>query len=413
MHESKNRYFGKYGGRYIPEVLFSAFEELDKAYNKFKSDPDFLSELKKLQNSYIGRPTPLYFAKNLTNYLGGAKIYFKLEGLAHTGAHKINNALGQALLARKMGKKRVIAETGAGQHGLASASVAAKLGLDCEIFMGEIDIARQQPNVFSMRLQGAKVTAVTEGNRTLTDAVNAALKNWTERVNDTHYLLGSALGPYPYPDIVRDFQSIIGEEIKEQILREENRLPDLCIACVGGGSNSLGMFNAFIDEDVKLVGVEAGGKGVDTEEHAIRMSGLGSVGIVQSYKSFFLQNENGSLKHTHSISAGLDYAGIGPQLADLNDKKRVTFTYATDEDVLKAVKITAENEGIIPALESSHAIAEAIKCAPEMKKDEIIVINISGRGDKDLFITAPQFDREDWKIFLKNEYDRLVAEDKL
>lgn len=412
MNESKNKYFGKYGGRYIPEVLYPAFEELDAAYEKFKNDEEFLAELKKLQTTYIGRPTPLYFARNLTEKLGGAKIYLKMEGLAHTGAHKINNAVGQALLAKKMGKKRIIAETGAGQHGLASASAAAKLGLECEIFMGEVDMARQHPNVFSMRLQGAKVTSVTDGNRTLTDAVNAALKNWTERVHDTHYLLGSALGPHPYPDMVRDFQSVIGEEIKEQILQEEGKLPDLCIACVGGGSNSIGMFNTFIDTDVDLVGVEAGGHGPESGEHAIRMSGLGSIGIVQAYKSFFLQDDNGSLKHTHSISAGLDYAGIGPQLADLSEKGRVSFTYATDDEVLKAIEMTAKNEGVIPALESSHAVAEAIKRAPQMDKDQVMVVNISGRGDKDLFITAPQFDREDWINFLKSEYDRLTKEDQ-
>ena len=407
---SKKRYFGEFGGRYIPEVLYPAFEELDMAYEKYKDDEEFLSELRELQDNFIGRRTPLYFAKNLTEEIGGAQIYFKMEGLAHTGAHKINNAVGQALLAKRMGKKRIIAETGAGQHGLATASACAKLGLECEVFMGEVDMARQHPNVFAMRLLGAKVTAVTDGNRTLTDAVNAALKNWTERIDDTHYLLGSALGPHPYPDIVRDFQSVIGNEIKEQLHEKIGKLPNCCVACVGGGSNSIGMFTAFLDDDVKLVGVEAGGEGPESGKHAIRMSGLGSVGIVQAYKSFFLQDESGSLKHTHSISAGLDYAGIGPQLAQLAGENRIDFTFATDTEVLEAISKTAKNEGIIPALESAHAIVETLKLASKMGKDEVIVANISGRGDKDLFITAPEFDSDDWISFLKSEYERLTDE---
>jgi tryptophan synthase beta chain len=409
---TNKRYFGNYGGRYIPEVLFPAFEELEAAYEGIKDDAQFWKELTALHEHYIGRPTSLYFAENLTKHFNGAQLYFKMEGNAHTGAHKINNAVGQALLARKMGKKRVIAETGAGQHGLATAAAAAKMGLECEVFMGEIDMARQHPNVLGMRLFGATVTVVTEGTRTLTDAVNAALKNWTERVHDTHYLLGSALGPHPYPSMVRDFQCIIGFELKEQLQEHIGRLPDILIACVGGGSNSIGMLYPFLDDPVELIGVEAGGVGVDSGKHAVRLSGLGRVGIVQAYKSFFLQDENGSLLPTHSISAGLDYAGIGPQLADLAEQGRITFTHATDTQVLDAVKLTAAKEGIMPALESSHALVEAFKRAPDLPADKVIVINISGRGDKDLFITAPFFDQEDWKTFLQSELNRFAAEDE-
>ncbi len=404
------RYFGKYGGRYIPEVLYPAFEELEAAYEGLKDNTGFWNELALLHKNYIGRPTPLYFAENLTRHFNGAQLYFKMEGNAHTGAHKINNAVGQALLAKKMGKKRVIAETGAGQHGLATAAAAAKLSLECEVFMGEVDMARQHPNVLGMRLFGAVVTPVTEGTRTLTDAVNAALKNWTERVHDTHYLLGSALGPHPYPSMVRDFQSVIGRELKAQLQESIGRLPDILIACVGGGSNSIGMFHAFLDDPVEMVGVEAGGMGIASGKHAVRLGGLGRMGIVQAYKSFFLQDDNGSLRSTHSISAGLDYAGIGPQLADLSEMKRVIFTHAEDVEVLDAVKLTAEKEGILPALESSHALVEAFKRATDLPKDKVIVVNISGRGDKDLFITAPCFDKEDWLKFLKGEQKRLQTE---
>ncbi len=406
----EKRYFGKYGGRYIPEVLYPAFEELEAAYEGLKDNTGFWNELALLHKNYIGRPTPLYFAENLTRHFNGAQLYFKMEGNAHTGAHKINNAIGQALLAKKMGKKRVIAETGAGQHGLATAAAAAKLGLECEVFMGEVDMARQHPNVLGMRLFGAVVTPVTEGTRTLTDAVNAALKNWTERVHDTHYLLGSALGPHPYPSMVRDFQSVIGSELKAQLQESVGRLPDILIACVGGGSNSIGMFYAFLDDPVEMIGVEAGGMGIASGKHAVRLGGLGRVGIVQAYKSFFLQDDNGSLRSTHSISAGLDYAGIGPQLADLSEMKRVTFTHAEDAEVLDAVKLTAEKEGILPALESSHALVEAFKRAADLPKDKVIVVNISGRGDKDLFITAPCFDKEDWLAFLRSEQKRLQVE---
>jgi len=409
----KAKYFGEYGGRYIPEVLRPAFEELEEAYAGAREDVSFMEEYRQELHSFVGRPTPLTFAPNLTERLGGAKIYLKLEGLAHTGAHKINNALGQALLARKMGKRRLIAETGAGQHGLASAAAAARVGLECEVFMGEVDMARQHPNVLGMRVFGAQVTPVTEGSRTLTDAVNAAFKNWTERVADTHYLLGSALGPSPYPEMVRDFQRVIGEEIREQLLEAEGRLPDVMVACVGGGSNAIGMFADFLEEkSVALVGVEAGGEGLESGCHAVRVAGEARTGIIQGYRSLFLQDSNGSLLDTHSISAGLDYAGIGPQLASLATEGRVQFTYATDNEVLEAVQMTASAEGILPALESSHALAEAFKLAPKMSPETVLVVNVSGRGDKDLFITAPHFDGEDWLAFLKSEVARLEGGEK-
>ena len=401
-----DRYFGEFGGRYIPEVLRPAFEELDAALEKYINDAQFNRELDALYTDYVGRPTPLYYAENLTKHLGGAKIYFKMEALAHTGAHKINNAIGQALLAKRMGKKRVIAETGAGQHGLATAACAAKMGLECEIFMGEVDVARQHPNVLGMKLYGATVTPVTEGAKTLTDAVNAAMKNWTERVSDTHYIIGSALGADPYPRMVRTFQSIIGREVRRQIMEKEGRLPDELVACVGGGSNSIGLFYPFLDTDVKMIGVEAGGRSDKAGDHAARMNGRGKVGIVQGYRSYFLQDDNGSLLATHSISAGLDYAGIGPELASLGDSGRITFVSARDADVLEAVKLVARMEGILPALESSHGLAETIRRAGSMPKDAIIVANVSGRGDKDIFITAPYFD-DDWKNFLAREAARL------
>jgi tryptophan synthase beta chain len=400
------RYFGEYGGRYIPEVLRPAFEELEAAFEKYIHDEAFNRELDGLYTDYVGRPTPLYFAENLTKHLGGAKIYFKMEALAHTGAHKINNAIAQALLAKRMGKKRVIAETGAGQHGLASAASAAKMGLECEIFMGAVDVARQHPNVLGMKLYGATVTSVYEGSQTLTDAVNAAMKNWTERVADTHYIIGSALGADPYPRMVRTFQSVIGREVRRQIMEKEGRLPDELIACVGGGSNSIGLFYPFLDTGVKMIGVEAGGRSSKPGEHATRMNGGGKPGIVQGYRSYFLQDNNGSLLATHSISAGLDYAGIGPELASLGDSGRIQFVSARDADVLEAVKLVARMEGILPALESSHGLAETIRRAGSMPKDAIIVANVSGRGDKDIFITAPYFD-DDWKNFLAREAARL------
>lgn len=402
------RFYGEYGGRYIPEVLRGAFAELEEVWAGAKDDPEFLAAYTRELAVFVGRPTPLCPAAGLTRRFGGAKIYFKMEGLAHTGAHKINNAVGQALLAKRMGKKRVIAETGAGQHGLATAAAAARAGLECEIFMGEVDMARQHPNVLGMRLYGAHVTPVTEGSRTLTDAVNAAFKNWTERVADTHYLLGSALGPSPYPELVRTFQSVIGREIRAQLMEAEGRLPDVLVACVGGGSNSIGMFADFLEEKtVQLVGVEAGGEGLAGGRHAVRVAADARPGIVQGYRSLFLQDDNGSLRETHSISAGLDYAGIGPELAALGKGGRIRFTYATDAEVLEAVRLTARTEGILPALESAHALVEAFKLAPQLSPDTLLVVNISGRGDKDLFITAPHFDGEDWLAFLKKEVTRL------
>jgi tryptophan synthase beta chain len=411
------RYYGRFGWRYVPEVLRPAFEELEAAWKLAREDGGYWAEVERLGRGFIGRPTPLCLAERLSEELG-LRLYLKLEGLAQTGAHKINNALGQALLAKRMGKARVIAETGAGQHGLATAAAAAKLGLECEVFMGEVDMARQHPNVFGMRMFGAKVTPVREGTRTLTDAVNAAMKNWTERVDDTHYVLGSALGAHPYPAIVRELQSVIGKEIKAQLAACEGRLPERIYACVGGGSNSIGAFAPFLDDEVELVGAEAGGRGEGRGMHASRMGGKGSVGIVQAYKSLFLQDGDGSLLPTHSVSAGLDYAGIGPQLAHLGETGRVRFDSVTDDEALAAVSRTARAEGILPALESAHALALAFREAPGasagrdeagrvMQPGSLVVVNVSGRGDKDLFITAPRFDREDWLAFLESEVSRM------
>ncbi len=400
----KNRHFGTYGGRYVPEMLIPALDELEKTYEDAKADPSFQKELDDLFHNYIGRPTPLYYAENLTKKLGGAKIYFKLEGLLHTGAHKINNCLGQILLARRMGKKKVIAETGAGQHGLASATVSAKFGFECKVFMGEVDIRRQYPNVFSMRTLGAEVVPVTEGTKTLKDAVNAALKYWIENLESTHYLLGSALGPYPYPLMVRDFQSVIGREVHSQLMEREGRLPDLMVACVGGGSNSMGFFHRFLpEESVKLIGVEAGGLSDKSGDHAARFTGKPQVGVIQGYKSFFLQDEDGQVLPTHSISAGLDYAGVGPELAYLFETGRVHFEKAMDDEVIAAFKLLAESEGIFAAMESSHAVAFAIKEAPKHSKDKVMVVNLSGRGDKDIFITAKTIDKKRWTEFLEEE----------
>lgn len=376
-------YFGQYGGRFVPETLMPALQELEAAYLKAKKDRSFQKELKYLQETYIGRPTPLYFAKRLTKHLGGAKIYLKREDLAHTGAHKINNALGQALLANKMGKKRIIAETGAGQHGVATATGATLIGLECEIYMGSEDIQRQALNVFRMKLLGARVNEVNIGSKTLKDAINEALRDWTTNVRTTHYVMGTVFGPHPFPVMVRDFQSIIGKETKRQIIKAESRLPDYLIACVGGGSNAMGLFYEFLNDRVKMIGVEAGGKGIQTGQHAARFAG-GSIGVFQGCKSYLLQDDNGNALGTHSVSAGLDYASVGPEHSLLRDVDRVHYTYATDEEALAAFELLSETEGIIPALESAHAIAEAIKLAPKLPKSKIIVINLSGRGDKDV-----------------------------
>ena len=376
-------YFGAYGGRFVPETLMPALKELGEAYHHSKKDKVFQRELEHLRRTYIGRPTPLYFAKRLTEHLGGAKIYLKREDLAHTGAHKINNAVGQVLLAKKMGKQRVIAETGAGQHGVATATGAALLGLECEIYMGTEDMHRQSLNVFRMRLLGARVTEVPVGSRTLKDAINEALRDWTTNVNTTHYVLGTVFGPHPFPVMVRDFQSVIGKEARKQILKDEGRLPDYLIACVGGGSNAMGLFYEFIGDDVKMTGVEAGGKGIASGEHAARFAG-GSVGVFQGCKSYLLQDGDGNVLGTHSVSAGLDYASIGPEHPFLRDSGRVQYTYATDEEALSAFELLSNFEGIIPALESAHAVAEAAKLAPSLSRDRIIIVNLSGRGDKDV-----------------------------
>jgi len=410
--DEMNGYFGEYGGRYVDESLVSTLEDIETFFKECINDDVFWGEFYDLLKNFVGRPTPLLFAENTTKALGGANIYLKLECLANTGAHKINNAIGQALLAKKMGKTRIIAETGAGQHGVATACVCARLGLDCEIYMGEIDIERQRPNVFWMEMFGAKVVPVTSGTRTLTDAVDEAFKVWSTRTKDTYYLIGSALGPCPYPDMVREFQSIIGKETKKQFIEKNKVLPDILIACVGGGSNSIGFFSDFLDDtDVKLIGVEAGGRGTKSGDHAIRMTNAkGTVGAIQGYKSLFLQDSDGELLPTHSISAGLDYAGIGPQLAYLGESGRVEFTSARDEEVIDAVKFLAKHEGIIPALESSHALAEAIKLAPTLEKGTNIIVNVSGRGDKDIFITARAIDESKWFNFLEEEIQRYKSD---
>lgn len=398
-------YFGEFGASFAPETLMAPLQELSDAYEVAKVDPAFLDELNQLYKNYSGRPTPLYFAENLTRQLNGAKIYLKNEGLNHTGAHKINHCLGQALLAKRMGKKRLIAETGAGQHGLAVATVAARFGFECTVYMGAVDVERQRPNVFWMEQLGAEVVPVEYGTKRLKDAVMAALQDWIGRPVDTYYLLGSALGPHPYPSMVRDFQSIIGLEVKEQIQMAEGRMPDYLVACVGGGSNAIGLFNCFLDNpDVKMIGVEAGGRGIkEVGDHAARLQGQGKVGIVEGYKSYFLTDDDGQIQPTHSISAGLDYSGIGPEHSALFKAGRVVYHYATDSEVLGAFKTLAKTEGIFSALESAHAMAEAIKLAPTLSKDKIIVVNISGRGDKDIFIVAEALHDKKWKDFLRTK----------
>ena len=378
-----NTKFGDFGGQYIPETLMNAVIELDNAYNKYKNDPEFIKDLDKLMKEYANRPSMLYYAEKLTKRLGGAKIYLKREDLNHTGSHKINNVLGQLLLAKRMGKKRVIAETGAGQHGVATATGAALLGLECEIFMGEEDTKRQALNVFRMELLGAKVHKVTSGTKVLKDAVNEAMKEWSKRMDDTLYVLGSVMGPHPFPTMVRDFQSVISKEIKTQILEREGRLPDMVIACVGGGSNAMGAFYNFIDDkNVELVGCEAAGKGINTDKHAATIA-KGKIGIFHGMKSLFCQNEYGQIDEVYSISAGLDYPGIGPEHAYLNSIGRAKYVPITDDEAVNAFLVLSQEEGIIPAIESSHALAYCLKVAPKMDKDKIIVVNLSGRGDKD------------------------------
>lgn len=398
----KTSHFGKFGGRYVPEMLIPALEELEKTYDEAKKDKKFQREFKHLLKTYCGRPTPLTFAKNLSAKLGGAKIYLKNEGLNPTGAHKITHCIGQALLAKRMGKTRLIAETGAGQHGVATATVAAKFGFSCTVYMGEVDIQRQRPNVFLMEQLGAEVIPVNFGQKTLKDAVNAALKDYIENVKTTHYLLGSVVGPHPYPMINRDFQSVVGKEVTRQIKEAEGKLPDYIVACVGGGSNAIGIFSAFLsNKQVNLIGVEAGGQGENIGQHATRFKG-GSLGVVEGYKSYFLQDSDGQIQKTHSIAAGLDYPGIGPQLAELKEQGRVKFTSVTDQETLEAFRLLTRTEGIIPALESAHAVSAVIKLAPKLSKDQIIVVNLSGRGDKDLFIVAKKFKDKNFFKFLKD-----------
>ena len=384
---SKGR-FGIHGGQYIPETLMNAVIELEEAYNRYKDDPEFNRELTTMLNEYAGRPSRLYYAERMTKDLGGAKIYLKREDLNHTGAHKINNVIGQMLLAKKMGKTRVIAETGAGQHGVATATVAALMGMECEIFMGKEDTERQALNVYRMRLLGARVHAVTSGTGTLKDAVSETMREWTNRIEDTHYVLGSCMGPHPFPTIVRDFQSFISKEIKAQMLEKEGRLPDTVLACVGGGSNAIGAFYNFIeDKDVQLIGCEAAGRGVNTAETAATIA-TGRLGIFHGMKSYFCQDEYGQIAPVYSISAGLDYPGIGPEHAALFDAGRARYVAITDEEAVEAFEYLSRTEGIIPAIESAHAIAYAMKLAPTMKKDKIIVVNVSGRGDKDCVSVA-------------------------
>lgn len=392
---NKTGHFGKYGGSYIPELLIPIMEELKTAFYKAIRDQRFKNELKNLYQNYSGRPTPLYFCKNLTKYLGGAQIFLKNEGLNHTGAHKINHCLGQALLAKQLGKQRLIAETGAGQHGLATATVAAKFGLDCTIYMGIKDYQRQLPNVFFMERLGAKIVPVKYGGQILRDAINEALRDLMTHPNDTHYLLGTVCGPHPYPVMNTYFQSIVGHEVRRQLFSQTGRPPDYLVACVGGGSNAMGLFYEFLDdENVKMVGVEAGGKSISEGnrkcQHAARFQ-TGKIGVVEGFKSYFLQNRDGQIKETYSISAGLDYSGVGPQIAYLKDIGRIRMNYSLDQNVLKAYELLAQQEGIFAALESCHALAEVIKLAPKLNQNKIIVFNCSGRGDKDLFIVSKKF----------------------
>lgn len=384
----ENGHFGAFGGRYISETLMPLMLEVEAAYKTLKADPQFWETFESLCKDYVGRPSPLYYAERLTKHLGGAKIYFKRDELNHTGAHKINNCLGQILLAKAMGKKKIIAETGAGQHGVATATVAALFDMECKVFMGALDVKRQAPNVFRMRLLGAEIEAVEIGAKTLKDAMNEALRYWVSNVDDTFYIIGTVAGPHPYPMMVRDFQSVIGRETKEQIMEKEGRLPDSLVACIGGGSNAMGLFYPFLDdENVHIIGVEAGGHGVDTNQHAASLTG-GKPGVLHGNKTYLLQDDDGQIAQAHSISAGLDYPGIGPEHAFLFDQKRVDYVSATDDEALEAFQLCSRLEGIIPALEPSHALAHVMKIAPDLPKDHIMVMNLCGRGDKDIFTVA-------------------------
>ncbi|HIF25851.1 MAG TPA: tryptophan synthase subunit beta [Micavibrio sp.] len=384
----ENGHFGIYGGRYVAETLMPLILEVEKAYNESKDDPKFWSEFYSLARDYIGRPSPLYYAEALTKKMGGAKLYLKRDELNHTGAHKINNCLGQILLAKRMGKTRIIAETGAGQHGVATATVCALFDMPCTVFMGQTDIERQKPNVFRMKLLGAEIRSVTSGAGTLKDAMNEALREWVANVDDTFYIIGTAAGPHPYPAMVRDFQSVIGNEVREQITEREGRLPDSLVACIGGGSNAIGLFHPFLDDrDIRIIGVEAGGHGVDTDQHAASLTG-GKPGVLHGNRTYLLQDEDGQIQEAHSISAGLDYPGIGPEHSWLFDQKRVEYVSVTDDEALEAFQICARTEGIIPALEPSHALSHVLKIAPELPSDHVMVMNMCGRGDKDIFTVA-------------------------
>ena len=399
---NRNGYYADFGGAFLPEILVSTFDELTAAFAKAKADPAFWEEYAALMGSYSCRPTPLTFAENLTRHLGGARIYVKREDLNHTGAHKANNVMGQGLLVKRMGKTRVIAETGAGQHGVATATMAARFGFDCTIYMGEVDVERQRPNVFWMEQLGATVVPVKDGTRILKDAINEAFRDWVSNMDNTHYVFGTACGPHPYPEMVTWFQSIIGREAREQVLAGERRLPSRIYACVGGGSNAMGIFSGFLDDpDVALVGVEAGGRGLDSGAHASRLcSDDASVGVAQGYKTYFLQNAEGQMKETHSIAAGLDYVGVSPILSHLKETGRVRFAVATDGEVVEAMRLAIRKEGLIPALESAHAFVQAFKDAPTMGPEEVIIINQSGRGDKDIFTVADAFQDPGWREFI-------------
>ena len=406
----ETKYYGNFGGAYIPEILVSTFEQLVEEFSKARNDPAFWEEYVNLMSTYSCRPTPLTFADNLTEHFGGAKIYVKREDLNHTGAHKANNVMGQGLLVKRMGKTRVIAETGAGQHGVATATMAAKFGFKCTIYMGEVDVARQRPNVFWMERLGAEVIPVKDGTRILKDAINEAMRDWSTNMDETHYVLGTACGAHPFPEMVSYFQSIIGKEAREQIMKVEGRLPARVYACVGGGSNALGIFAGFLDDPVELIGVEAGGKGIETGEHASRLaSSDGSPGVAQGYKTYFLQDSNGQMKETHSVAAGLDYVGVSPILSSLKEEGRVRFEAATDLEVIDALTLTMEKEGLIPALESAHAFAQVFEEAPQMNPDDIIIINQSGRGDKDIFTVADAFNDPEWMKFIQQKAEEYSA----
>ena len=407
----RNRgYYAEFGGAFVPEILAATFDELEAAFDTAKNDPSFWAEYVEIMSTYSCRATPLTFAENLTRHFGGAKIYIKREDLNHTGAHKANNVMGQGLLVKRMGKTRVIAETGAGQHGVATATMAARYGLECTIYMGEVDVERQRPNVFWMERLGATVVPVKDGSRTLKDAINEAFRDWVSNMDNTHYVLGTACGPHPFPEMVTYFQSIIGQEARKQILEREGKLPKRVYACVGGGSNAMGLFSGFMDDPVELVGVEAGGHGLDSGLHAARLASQdASIGVAQGYKTYFLQNVDGQMQETHSIAAGLDYVGVSPILSHLHTRGRARFEAATDREVVDALSLTMRKEGLIPALESSHAFAQAFKEAPTLSPDDCIIINQSGRGDKDIFTVADAFEDPAWRQFIRDKAEQYHA----